>query len=403
MKKILFLLLTLLIPAGLSAQSYRYYKAQMHCHSTNSDGELSPEQVVDEYRNRGYEILFLTDHNVMSDIAYLSTPAILCINSEELTFDKHMNGFFLQQTIAASGFSPQQAIDSVKAQGGLIQFNHPVKTITGEDWSCNATQFLALHDLDLIEIHNWGTEFTMAPFNKLVWDSVLSAGYAVWGTATDDMHHLTEVVIPSINRGWVMIRLNGLNPDSVYSALKKGDFYSSTGVEITDYRVNGDTISVSCSECDEIKFIGDHGSVRKTVNAGSAEYVRGLDNYIRVVMEGTGGMMGTETIYAWTQPHFFISPHSIRENNLCSGITGVFPNPVSHSFAVSFHVESEGTVSLRLYDYNGRMVQTITDQGSLRPGDYTAFSNAGELATGMYFLVYTSGGFSGSKKVIVAR
>ena len=33
------------------------YKANLHTHSTESDGQLSPEQVIDEYRARGYKAL----------------------------------------------------------------------------------------------------------------------------------------------------------------------------------------------------------------------------------------------------------------------------------------------------------------------------------------------------------
>lgn len=343
MKKTFLFFIASLLFLSAQGQSYRYYKAQMHCHSTNSDCELDSAQVMYEYKNRGYEILFLTDHNYMSQMEGLSQHDFLCINSEELTFDKHMNGFFMNHTIHASGFNPQQAIDSVKAQGGLIQFNHPIVTITGEDWSYSAGEFLALHDLDLIEIHNWGTEFTFAPFNKLIWDSVLSFGRAIWGTATDDMHHLVEVVVPAIDRGWVMIWLSELNKDSVFHALKQGKFYASTGVEVTNYEVHGDTIDFSCTNCDKIKFIGDHGAIRKTVNGSCGQYIRGLDNYIRITAEGSAGLFGTETTYAFTQPHFFNFPFSEAENVLSAKKPlKLYPNPVSDNGIIELTMPEKG-------------------------------------------------------------
>ncbi|MEI6851446.1 MAG: CehA/McbA family metallohydrolase [Bacteroidota bacterium] len=386
MKKLLLLSFLSVFFFKANAQEYRYYKAQMHCHSTNSDGVLTPEQVKSEYKTRGYEILFLTDHNFMSDIVPMTEPDFLCINAEELTFDKHMNGFFLKHTIQASGFTPQQAIDSVKAQGGLIAFNHPVKSIEGEDWSYTANQFVALDNLDLIEIHNWGTEFTLSPFNKLVWDSVLSTGRHIWGTATDDMHHLTEVVVPSIDRGYVMIRLSDLNPDSVYQAIKRGDFYATTGVEITNYEVKGDTIDIACSNCNKIQFIGDHGSVRQTTNSRNAEFIRTSDNYIRVYLEGGNGLFGTSSIYAWTQPHFFDSPSAVQENKDIVCQLTLYPNPVRDFAELVFTLKQNSRVKISILDQTGKEVKFLADK-KLNSGSYSFAFDVDELNDGIYYLV----------------
>jgi hypothetical protein len=40
------------------------HQANLHTHTTQSDGRLTPNQVIDEYRKRGYTILCLTDHNL---------------------------------------------------------------------------------------------------------------------------------------------------------------------------------------------------------------------------------------------------------------------------------------------------------------------------------------------------
>src|SRR5215813_8805491 len=44
----------------------RFYKGNLHTHSTRSDGKLSPEEVVAAYRERGYDFLALTDHFLKS-------------------------------------------------------------------------------------------------------------------------------------------------------------------------------------------------------------------------------------------------------------------------------------------------------------------------------------------------
>jgi histidinol phosphatase-like PHP family hydrolase len=40
----------------------RFYKGNLHTHSTRSDGKLAPEEVCRRYRERGYDFLCLSDH-----------------------------------------------------------------------------------------------------------------------------------------------------------------------------------------------------------------------------------------------------------------------------------------------------------------------------------------------------
>ncbi|HVU14003.1 MAG TPA: hypothetical protein VHD90_22145, partial [Phototrophicaceae bacterium] len=40
----------------------RFYRGNLHTHSTRSDGRLSPELVCRFYREAGYDFLAITDH-----------------------------------------------------------------------------------------------------------------------------------------------------------------------------------------------------------------------------------------------------------------------------------------------------------------------------------------------------
>ena len=42
----------------------RFWRGNLHTHSTLSDGVLSPEEVCRRYRDEGYDFLALTDHFV---------------------------------------------------------------------------------------------------------------------------------------------------------------------------------------------------------------------------------------------------------------------------------------------------------------------------------------------------
>ena len=39
-----------------------FYRANLHAHTTRSDGRLSPEECLRLYRSLGYDIVALTDH-----------------------------------------------------------------------------------------------------------------------------------------------------------------------------------------------------------------------------------------------------------------------------------------------------------------------------------------------------
>ncbi len=47
----------------------KWYKGNLHTHSTNSDGRLSPEEVIRLYREEDYDFLALTDHWFMGERA----------------------------------------------------------------------------------------------------------------------------------------------------------------------------------------------------------------------------------------------------------------------------------------------------------------------------------------------
>lgn len=44
------------------SSSGNWYKGNLHCHSTISDGELSPEELIRLYEEEGYSFLAITDH-----------------------------------------------------------------------------------------------------------------------------------------------------------------------------------------------------------------------------------------------------------------------------------------------------------------------------------------------------
>lgn len=346
---------------NLSFGQGRYYKAQMHCHSTNSDGGYTPVQLVNKYKAEGYEIVMITDHNFLTDS--IDVPGVLCIPSEEITFKRHMNGFFLTRNIIpTSEFTCQQAIDSVLAQGGLIQLNHYCAGIfTDDEWEVNAPEIISFQNgPHMLEIWNTGTEGVQTHDDKSIWDAVLTAGKVVWGSATDDFH---PSVMESLefNKGWNMIWLDTLTREAVYDALLNGRFYASTGVVITNFIVDDygtyKTISVSSSNANKIKFWGPNHVVLQENNGNSASFILQNHSYVRVELIKQG-FMGMGTTYAWTQPVFLQTPTLVRQTDDIVEFK-IYPNPNRGYANVSLTIKKPGKVDISIHSLSGTKLMNV--------------------------------------------
>ena len=78
------------------------------------------------------------------------------------------------------------------------------------------------------------------PGMEEVWDRLLSSGKVFYGIADDDAHVFKQPGNPDVpgpGRAWVVVRAERLAPRLIVDALERGDFYASTGVELSDYQV----------------------------------------------------------------------------------------------------------------------------------------------------------------------
>ena len=66
-----------LLPDGVG------YKANLHTHTTESDGKFTPEQVKEYYRAHGYSIVAYTDHLYMRDRSSLNDENFVALNGYE--------------------------------------------------------------------------------------------------------------------------------------------------------------------------------------------------------------------------------------------------------------------------------------------------------------------------------
>ena len=71
-------------------------------------------------------------------------------------------------------------------------------------------------------------------------------GELLYGLATDDAHDHYEVDATSVpGRGWVMVRSSSLDADAIIDAMKRGDFYASSGVGLDEVTFDEETLKIA--------------------------------------------------------------------------------------------------------------------------------------------------------------
>ena len=73
----------------LLPENGNFYKANLHCHTTLSDGRLTPEEIKELYKSQGYSIVAYTDHNILIPHNDLSDDAFLALNGLEMDTNEH--------------------------------------------------------------------------------------------------------------------------------------------------------------------------------------------------------------------------------------------------------------------------------------------------------------------------
>ncbi len=76
---------------------------------------------------------------------------------------------------------------------------------------------------------------------------MLSSGKLLYGIAVDDAHYFKrpeDKTAPRPGQGWVYVRAARLDSRALVEALERGDFYSSTGVELQSLTATSTALTV---------------------------------------------------------------------------------------------------------------------------------------------------------------
>ena len=268
------------------------YKANLHCHSTLSDGKFTPEELKAAYKAQGYSIIAYTDHDILIPHHDLADAEFLPLVGFEIEVNEpteanptaqkrktcHMCMIALEpenviqpcwhrslyqfgnarnhrdlvqyddlfpdyvRRYSAQGISEIMGI--MREKGFFVTYNHPT-------WSQESyPQYIGYEGMNAMEMVNGACiRMGFEEHNERVYSDLLKAGRRIFCVATDDTHNAQDLFI-----GYTVIRAPQLEYRTVTSALEKGQFYCSEGPVIRDLWYEDGKVTVTCEGAREIRM-----------------------------------------------------------------------------------------------------------------------------------------------------
>ncbi len=317
----------------------QFYKANLHCHTTISDGRITPEEIKELYKSNGYSVVAFTDHDVLIPHPELEDENFLPLNAYEMEINEHYPkkptskschiclialepDNVKQVCFHRSLYLPENAMKYVsylkydenepdyvreygpkcineimkkaRDNGFFVTYNHPTWSREGHD-EYNQYEFMHAMEVFNSECEKAG----YFEYNEKDYDDMLSNGKRIYCVATDDTHFKEACF-----GGFTMIKADKLEYKTITDALLKGNFYASQGPEIHNLWFENDTLHIDCSDVMSIRFNTGVRRAKKFENSdgtslNSAEFkVIPEDKYIRVTITDSNGK------YAYTNAFF---------------------------------------------------------------------------------------------------
>ena len=269
-----------------------FYKANLHCHTTVSDGREPPECVKEIYKSMGYQIVAFTDHEILVPHNDLTDETFLALHGLEVEVSegegpgaKKCHLCFISPTADVPNqpcvhrekylignckenlrfvkfdhtepdyertYSPEcinNIVEKFKEKGFFATYNHP-------GWNLeNYNDYVKYEGFDAVEIANGGCiAYGFDDLDLKVYQELLFAGKKLFATGADDNHNRYVRNSRRYDSGiaYTVIKAESLDYDTVFKALKNGHFYTSQGPEIYEFYVDGNKVFISCSGADRI-------------------------------------------------------------------------------------------------------------------------------------------------------
>lgn len=293
----------------------RFFRGNLHTHSTASDGALAPGEVCRRYAQAGYDFLCMSDHFIgrygypVTDTSPFRTNRFTTIPGAEVHTGRMKNGeiWHILAVGLPEGFAPPPQPDFTGTHegespadlarraaeaGAFVALAHP-------EWNGLTPEDARLIDtVHAVEIYNHGCHVECdRGYGVALLDTLLSEGRRLTACATDDAHFHA----PDHFGGWVMVKAEANEPGALLAALISGAYYASTGPELNDFRIEGERIVVECSPAEHVIAIGANSAAKVVHGSGLTRAELPLERFqkgrwVRAAIHDAAGKR------AWSNP-----------------------------------------------------------------------------------------------------
>ena len=277
----------------LLPENGRFFKVNLHSHTTISDGGQTPEEVKKFYKSNGYSAVAFTDHEIMLDHSDLSDEDFIALTGYEYGFDLcrenllsalyegehktwdhaekvHMNLYSkdphdirmvccdlnyiwgnskkyrdVAKYVGDPHYVRKYSIDGVneviraaRERNMLVVFNHP-------NWSMNPNAFCCkLEGLTGLEIINGAAQIDSDMEDvPHVYQEMMRSGKRLVCVGGDDNHAPRDCGL-----AWTMVKADSLSYENLVNGIEEGNCYASSGPEIKELYVEDGKVTVKTSD-----------------------------------------------------------------------------------------------------------------------------------------------------------
>ena len=279
----------------------KWYKVNLHTHTTTSDGKLEPQERVNQYREAGYHALALTDHWKTNDCATLKSGKMLLISGLEFhpACPTHPINYHLVGLNVKHGFTTtvdddaNTVIEKIRAGGGEVFLGHPSWCGHGYD------NFRNLKNLVAIEVYNATCDRAGRASSESEYGIMLDHEQMLPCLGVDDAHAKGS---DDVLQSWTWLKMPELTVKQVLKALRSGACYASRGPRIHHFDVKDNRATIRCTPVKTIHIVGAPGQggrfiaePGKLLRSGRLELKKKFP-YVRAVVTDEHGCK------AWTGP-----------------------------------------------------------------------------------------------------
>ncbi len=290
----------------------RFWRGNLHGHSTLSDGRLTADEVCRRYREAGYDFISLTEHflpeysfPIVDTVPYRGDGFTTIIGAELHAGETEIGGkWHILAVGLPQDFTPPRPDESgpeiaarARATGAFVAAAHP------QWYSLTEADIVSLGEIDAIEVYNGvAIDHNDRSDSWHITDVLLGKGHRYLTYAADDFHFVAGH--NDFACGWVWVKSEELTPAALLAALKAGSFYASTGPMIHDIQIRpGQEVVVCCSPAQGVFVTGRGPSSVSVLGHGLTEVVLDMRKfsspYCRITVRDEHGDR------AWSNPIWF--------------------------------------------------------------------------------------------------